>query len=210
MRTQLTKIKSYFDAMVGKARISISGILKVIVRWRYFLVAVVVMAIFSIIFGLLSIGSLEVNMLFSRLPIVDKFDIVNRSIVRVFSNSTTFSGVLTGIIIILQGLAMALLVFNIRRQRENNKIITSTNIRGRVGESAVASVIAMLGLGCSACGTSLLLPLLALISSSAAFLGAATTTVSLIAIGFLLYSLVNMGYTAYVFAEFSNKKDGHE
>lgn len=207
---QFTKIKSRFNTVVGKAKLSVSGILKVIVRWRYLLVAVVVMVIFSIIFGLLSMGSLEVNMLLSRLSIVDKLDIVNRSIMRVFSNSTTFSGVLTGIIIVLQGIAIALLAFNIRHQRENSKAMASSNIRGRVGESAAASVIAMLGLGCSTCGTSLLLPLLALVSSSAAFLGAATTLVSLIAIGFLLYSLANMGYTAYVFAEFSNKKDGYE
>ena len=196
-RLQSLFTKLFWISFAENTKLSIIGTMRVVLKWQYALTAIVVILLFSMIFGVLVVGTFEWSLLVSALPVEDKFDILIRGVIRIFGYIESFSDVLILAVVILQGITISLLVFNIRQQRKSDK--ERNAMANRVGESTVASLIATLGLGCSACGTSLIIPLVSLISSSAVFLGTVTTAIVVIALLLLLHSAWKMGHGAYMF-----------
>lgn len=178
-------------------KLSVAGVIRVLSKWNYALIALATIFVFSMVFGVLSVGTSEWNLLMSGLPLADKFAILTRGVVRVFTHIESPSDLLLITVVVLQGIAIALLAYTISQQRQSAR--QQSNIEDGTGESTVASLLATIGLGCSACGTSLAAPVISLISSSTVFLGIATTFVMFAAIALLLYSIRKMGHTAYIF-----------
>lgn len=197
---------SFFD----KTKLSLVGIGCVLRDWRYALTAAMVALALGILFSILSVGTTEWNLLLSRLPIGEKLSIMSDATIRLFADASTIEGALIIIVVILQGITIALLAFSIVATRQMQELRKTSG--RRLGESTFASAIATVGLGCSACGASLIIPLLSVISTSAVFIGTMTMLITALAIGLLLYSSWKMGFSAYATttATRTKKEETHE
>lgn len=204
LRTVFTKL--FWASLLDKTKLSLAGTAQVLMKWQYLLLAICVAAIFSMLFGVLSVGSAQWNLLVSALPVSDKLSILAEALVSVLQDVTSFAGFVVLLTVLLQGVLIALLVFTIKRQRKTQK--EREVISGSASQSTLATIVATLGLGCSACGTSLVIPLISFVSVSAAFLGAVMTVVALLAVALLLYSSWRMGYMAYMFMSIENSNKG--
>lgn len=102
------------------------------------------------------------------------------------------NGVLLLVLSLLQGIAIALLIYNFR----NNHQVDKRAVTG----SGIATLASIIGLGCVPCGTSLLVPLIALIFSSSSYmlLNTANLLVLLLASVLSVYSIYKMGLIAHV------------
>lgn len=189
--------KQTWVLLYESVKVSVIGAVRVLGKLRYALIGLASMLILGAVFGVLSVGTSEWNLLISGLPLADKFAILSRGLVRVFTHNESLSDLLLPTVVVLQSITFALLAYTITQQRRYAKL--QTDAAGRTSESTVASLLATIGLGCSACGTSLIAPILGLISSSTVFLGVATTLIMIAAIALLTYSIRKMGQTAYMF-----------
>lgn len=197
----LTKI--YWHSLLDKTKLSLLGCLRVLIKWPYLLLALLTIIIFGAFFGVLAIGSSEWNLLTSSLPIKDKLDILTQACIRFFSQVPSVYDAMLVAVVVLQGITIALLAYTLNQQRKSKKEQDKSS-SARVRETTAASFIATLGLGCSACGTSLIIPLLSLLSTSAIFLGAITTVIVVVALLLLLHSSWQMGYQAFAFTSVNN------
>lgn len=204
------KVQDHWASFLNKTSLSLVGIARVIRRPAYAGIALCVVGVFATVMAIFLNGTTEWNLLLSSLPLGDKMDIMGRVWVRFFENIPTVQGILVSIAIILQGLTIATLVFNIKKERETNK--RYGNSMNRINQSTFATLLTTLSLGCSTCGGSLLIPLLSVVSTSTAFLGTMTILITVLAINVLLYSLWRLGYGAYAHTSmesFLNKENSN-
>lgn len=200
--------KLFWTSLIDRTKLSVIGVWRVLSKWRYILIAVVVSILFAILFSILSVGTTEWQLLLSKLPFMEKMGIIGEALIRFVRDATTATGLLSIVVVILQGITISLLVFSIVRERETKQKYGKT--ANCFGESLVASIVATLGLGCSTCGASLIIPLLSLISASAIFIGAMTTIIIVVAMALLMYSSWKMGYAAYAYTSVENLSDNKE
>jgi K+-sensing histidine kinase KdpD len=146
-------VRQTFISFWDKTLLAATGVGRVVRIWQYALLALVVFAIFGVIMTLSSKGTTEWSLLISSLPLSEKLHILLEACGRLFTNIVSVTGAITFAVSILQGLIIATITYNIRNQE-----VVSSN---RIGESTLASIAMVIGLGCSSCGTSLLVPLLA-------------------------------------------------
>lgn len=203
-------MKLFWASFFDKIKLSLVGIGRVLRDWRYALTAAMVALALGILFSILSVGTTEWNLLLSRLPIGEKLSIMSDATIRLFADASTIEGALIIIVVILQGITIALLAFSIVAARHIQELRKTSG--RRVGETTFASAVATIGLGCSACGASLIIPLLSVISTSAVFIGTMTMLITTLAIGLLLYSSWKMGFSAYATttATRTKKEETHE
>ena len=203
-------MKLFWASFFDKTKLSLVGIGRVLRDWRYALTAAMVALALGILFSILSVGTTEWNLLLSRLPIGEKLSIMSDATIRLFADASTIEGALIIIVVILQGITIALLAFSIVAARHMQELRKTSG--RRVGETTFASAVATIGLGCSACGASLIIPLLSVISTSAVFIGTMTMLITTLAIGLLLYSSWKMGFSAYATttATRTKKEETHE
>ena len=132
------------------------------------------------------------SLLGSGLSVGDKLQTVglmSQSMFRSFVED--FSGLLLLAVALLQGVAIAVLIFTARRNKKMDAKVA--------GRSGIALVAATIGLGCVPCGTSLLIPIMTLVfsSSAPAMLGTANTIILAVALGLTIYSVYTVGQVAY-------------
>ncbi len=168
------------------------GIVGVIRQFRYAMAAVGLAFLFAtLIYFFIEIGFYG-PLLSSGLSVVDKVTIVVSMVGEMLTGLvTTVGGALLAVVALMQGVAFAVMIYNIRR---NKKFDTRT-----VGRGGVAMLATALGLGCVPCGTSLLMPIVALFFSSSAYAAAntASTVVLVVASVLSVYSLYTLGGVAY-------------
>jgi hypothetical protein len=94
------------------------------------------------------------------------------------------------IVAILQGWLIAVLIFVIKYNRSIDK--------NTIGGSLFATILATIGLGCVACGTSLLVPIVGLFASSSASVITKSLTTPILALSILItvFSLYRVGLQA--------------
>ena len=131
-------------------------------RPLYLLLALVISVIFyEIVYWFLNIGLIQFLFTSSVLSLEHKINIVISSYTAIFAAPFSPLLLLTFVVSLLQGASVAGLVFIIRRERALNKDVTKS-----LGSAGIAGMLSVLGLGCTACGTSLVTPLLAVFISS--------------------------------------------
>lgn len=122
----------------------------------YFVLAAVVSIIFyEFIFWFLNLGLLQYLLTSPFLTIVDKLQMLVGSYSGIFTRPLSPLALTLFAVSIFQGIAVAALVYSIHKER--------TMQRGFIkefGGAGVAGVFSVLGLGCAACGTSLVTPIL--------------------------------------------------
>lgn len=185
-------MKKKAKAFKDKLPLAFEGIKSVLVRPQYGAVALWLAFAFAIlIYFFIQIGFYG-PLYGSRLPVSDKLSVFVSMIGQMASGFfTSVDGFLLLVVSLLQGVAFALMIYTMRR---NKKIDAGT-----VGGGGIAMFAAALGLGCVPCGTSLIMPIATLLFSSSAYAAANAASLVVLVIAFILsvYSVYRLGYIAY-------------
>ena len=187
-------------------KLALSGIGKILSLPRYLLLAVVLSLLFALIIFFAINANFYGPLMMSRLPILDKISLVGAMFVDIFKQGfISPNGALLLMVSILQGLSITVVIFTAKKNKRNEQAVTK-----QVGLSGLASVAAAIGLGCVPCGTSLILPLVAVFFSGATVATAATvasTLVLILALLLSLFSLYKSGQVAFMYTELAKQGD---
>lgn len=122
----------------------------------YILLSLGVSVIFyEIIFWFLNLGLFQYLLTTPYLNLLDKLGIVVGSYTGIFTQPYSALAITLFVVSIIQGLAVSSIVYTIRQERQTNGDL----IKG-LGGTGIAGFLSVLGLGCAACGTSLVTPIL--------------------------------------------------
>lgn len=189
---QLGIMASFFQRWVSNWRSAIIGVWFVVKRPKWLILAFILAFTISLIIYFSINYSFYWPLLASGLPIASKLSVVGMMISgMVASYWADLNGILLFVVSLLQGLAIAILIYTIRRNRQLDA--------GIAGRSGMALVLATLGLGCVPCGTSLLVPVMTILfsSSAPALIGMANSLILVGALILTVYSLYKTGLVAY-------------
>lgn len=129
---------------------------------EYLLLAAVSSFLFyELIFWFLNMGLAQYLFTSPYLTIFDKVGVVVGSYAGVLTYPFSGLGVALFLVSIIQGATISSIVYMIRRDRKTNKE-TLRNLRG----TGLVGLLSVLGLGCAACGTSLVTPILTFLFAS--------------------------------------------
>ena len=182
------------------------GIGKILRLPRYLLLAVVLSLLFALIIFFAINANFYGPLMMSRLPILDKISLVGAMFVDIFKQGfISPNSALLLMVSTLQGLSITVVIFTAKKNKRNEQAVTK-----QVGLSGLASVATAIGLGCVPCGTSLILPLVAVFFSGAAAATAATvasTLVLILALLLSLFSLYKSGQIAFMYTELAKQEE---
>lgn len=200
-------MKHRFSSLRHASLAALSGIGQVLRQPRYAAGALVGALGFAWLIFLLTNGGFYGALLMSRLPLVDKLSVIGTMFAEIARQAaTSLTGALLVLVSVLQGISLALIIFTARHNKRNQQTTQ------QLGLSGVASVAAAIGLGCVPCGTSLILPIVAVFFSGAAAASAATvasTIVLVIALGLSLFSLYRSGQIATIYITLAQQEEHH-
>ena len=186
---------------------ALSGISQVLRQPRYAVGALVGALGFAWLIFLLTNGGFYGALLMSRLPLIDKLGVIGTMFIEIARQAaTSLTGALLVLVSILPGISLALIIFTAQHNKRNQQTTQ------QLGLSGIASVAAAIGLGCVPCGTSLILPIVAVFFSGAAAASAATvasTIVLIIALGLSLFSLYRSGQIAAIYITLAQQEEHH-
>ncbi|OYX42410.1 hypothetical protein B7Y94_03450 [Candidatus Saccharibacteria bacterium 32-49-12] len=122
----------------------------------YLLLAAVSSILFyELIFWFLNLGLLQYLLTSPFLSIGDKVGMLVGSYSGIFTSPVSWLALTLFAVSIFQGVAVAALVYSIRKERSDRR-----GFLRDLGGTGVAGILSVLGLGCAACGTSLITPIL--------------------------------------------------
>lgn len=200
-------MKHRFSSLRHASLAALSGIGQVLRQPRYAAGALVGALGFAWLIFLLTNGGFYGALLMSRLPLVDKLSVIGTMFAEIARQAaTSLTGTLLVLVSVLQGISLALIIFTARHNKRNQQTTQ------QLGLSGIASVAAAIGLGCVPCGTSLILPIVAVFFSGAAAASAATvasTIVLIIALGLSLFSLYRSGQIAAIYITLAQQEEHH-
>lgn len=182
------------------------GIGKILSLPQYLLLAVVLSLLFALIIFFAINANFYGPLMMSRLPILDKVALLGTMFIDIFKQGfTSPNGALLLMVSLLQGLSITVVIFTAKKNKRSEQAVTK-----QVGLSGLASVATAIGLGCVPCGTSLILPLVAVFFSGAAAATAATvasTLVLVLALLLSLFSLYKSGQIAFMHTELAKQEE---
>lgn len=120
-----------------------------------FLAAGVSILFYEFIFWFLNLGLLHYLLTTPYLSIGDKMSMLAGSYSGIFTVPLSLLSLTLFAVSIFQGVAVSALVYSIRQERSARR-----GMLKEFGGTGVAGVLSVLGLGCAACGTSLVTPIL--------------------------------------------------
>lgn len=174
-----------------KALLSAKTVWWVLRQWRYSLLALgVAFLFFELIYWLFNLSTFTTVVGSGNLTLLEKARFVFDPLWSLFSTNGAYTATLMILVSLIQGVNIAVLTYTIRHQQ---KVDTAV-----LGGSTFVSLLAIIGLGCPSCGTSLLTPILAIfISGSTVALSESITRISLpIALLIGVYGLYAIGLKA--------------
>lgn len=187
-------------------KLALSGIGKILSLPQYLLLAVVLFLLFALIIFFAINANFYGPLMMSRLPILDKVALLGTMFIDIFKQGfISPNGALLLMVSTLQGLSITVVIFTAKKNKRSEQSVTR-----QVGLSGLASVAAAIGLGCVPCGTSLILPLVAVFFSGAAAATAAavaSTLVLILALLLSLFSLYKSGQIAFMYTELAKQEE---
>ena len=185
---------------------AMTGVGKILSLPPYLLLAIVLFVLFALIIFFAINANFYGPLMMSRLPILDKISLLGTMFIDIFKQGfSSINGALLLVVSLLQGLSITVVIFTAKKNKRSEQSVTR-----QVGLSGLASVAAAIGLGCVPCGTSLILPLVAVFFSGAAAATAATvagTIVLIIALLLSLFSLYKSGQIAFIYTELAKQEE---
>lgn len=202
-----TLMKHRLSSLRHASLAALIGIGQVLRQPRYAVGALVGALGFAWLIFLLTNGGFYGALLMSRLPLIDKLGVIGTMFIEIARQAaTSLTGALLVLVSMLQGISLTLIIFTARHNKRNQQTTQ------QLGLSGIASVAAAIGLGCVPCGTSLILPIVAVFFSGAAAASAATvasTIVLIIALGLSLFSLYRSGQIAAIYITLAQQEEHH-
>ncbi len=194
-------LRHYKESTIAALR----GIGRLLLLPRYATLTVGVFLLFAGAIFLAINAQFYGSLFLSRLPFLDKLVLLGTMYAELFRQSiTTLNGALLLLVSAMQGLSLSVVIFTSRRNKRDQA--TTAN---QLGLSGLASVAAAIGLGCVPCGTSLILPIIALFFSGAAAATAANIASGIILVAALILSIVSLyksGQIAYIYTTLSKQE----
>lgn len=121
----------------------------------FFLAAVVSVVFYEFIFWFLNLGLLHYLLTSPFLTVGDKLEMIIGSYSNIFHLPLSPLALTLFAVSIFQGIAVAALVYSIKKERAMQR-----GLLKEFGGTGIAGALSVLGLGCAACGTSLVTPIL--------------------------------------------------
>jgi hypothetical protein len=141
-----------------KAHLSLKTTRKILSRWRYCLLALLVaIVMFELLYWMLNLKLFSTLMFSPALGVSDRFWLLTDPLREVFTNNGMIVGISIVLLSLIQGVTIAVIVFSVRNSK--NGMLKS------FGGASAAGLLGALGLGCPSCGTSLITPIVALFVS---------------------------------------------
>ena len=182
------------------------GIGKTLSLPQYALLALALFLLFALIIFFAINANFYGPLMMSRLPILDKAALLGTMFIDIFKQGfSSLNGALLLVVSLLQGLSITVVIFTAKKNKRSEQSVTR-----QVGLSGLASVAAAIGLGCVPCGTSLILPIVALFFSGAAAASAAhiaSTIVLVVALFLSLFSLYQSGQIAFIYVASAKQEE---
>ena len=178
------------------------GISRLLLIPQYFLLA----AVTSLIFALVIFFAINANfygpLMMSQLPFLDKIALLGAMLSDIFTQGfTSINGALLIVVSVLQGISIAAVTFTAKKNKVEEKTVTR-----QVGFSGIESVAAAIGLGCVPCGTSIILPIVAIFFSGATAANIASTIVLTLALLLSIFSLYKSGKIVFMYTELAKQE----
>lgn len=128
---------------------------------RYGLMAMVTAWLFfELVYWAFNMSALRTVLVSTAVPFADKLAVLTSPFTAIFDASGVATGTVMVLLAIVQGMNVALLAYIMSEQRTINA--------KAVGGGSLVGILALIGLGCPACGTSLVTPLVAMVASGSA------------------------------------------
>ncbi len=172
-----------------KLQVASTGFRRVLRRPRYVILAAVLSVVFlEFIFWLNNLPMLQYILTVPTLSLAVKMQFLASTYTSVWQSSSSPLAISLLVLSLIQGATLSILIYIVRHQRADTAALKA------VGNSSLASILATLGLGCAACGTSLITPILVLLFSSSSIVlaervGAIVTVAGMVAGLYALYSI---------------------
>lgn len=144
-------------SLPARIRLSLVSVVKLLyLKPAYFLLAATVSIVFyQFIFWFLNLGLLQYLLTSPFLTIGDKLELLIGSYSGVFRLPISPLAITLFAVSVIQGITVAALVYTVRRERSKQR-----GLMKDFGGTGIAGALSVLGLGCAACGTSLVTPVL--------------------------------------------------
>lgn len=144
-------------SLPARIRLSLVSVVKLLyLKPAYFLLAATVSIVFyQFIFWFLNLGLLQYLLTSPFLTIGDKLELLIGSYSGVFRLPISPLAITLFAVSVIQGITVAALVYTVRRER-----LMQRGLMKDFGGTGIAGALSVLGLGCAACGTSLVTPIL--------------------------------------------------
>lgn len=144
-----------------KLKLSLQTIGWVLSKWQYALLALATAFLFfELIYWMFNFGVLFTILGSGGVSVAEKINVLMSPIGSIVTSSGAFVASLMVVLSLLQGINIAVLTFTIRHQKKIDPSL--------LGGSTFVGLLALIGLGCPACGTSLITPVVALFVSTSA------------------------------------------
>ena len=160
-------------------------------QWRYALLALgAAFMFFELIYWLFNTSVLRIVLASANLSMLEKLHFVVNPLWSLADTNGVYTAILMIAISLVQGQSIAALVYTLRHQQKFDAVAISGG--------SVAGFLAIIGLGCPACGTSLVTPIVAIfVSGSAIAVSESITHIALpLALLVGLYGLYAIGLKA--------------
>lgn len=181
-------MKDRLSLVIAKLQLSISAVVWLLSKWRCAGLALLIAVLFfELIYWLFNFRVLSTIIFSGNVSLVEKLQVLVSPVQSIGAATGGFLLTFMLLLALVQGILLAGLIYIIRQQRKlDDKLVSG---------SSFATLFAIIGLGCPACGTSLVTPVVALfISGSAVTVSQQITLVATpLALGIGLYGLYAIG-----------------
>ncbi len=181
-------MKNRYEFLKIKARLSLKTVMWIMSKWRYAIAALLIsIFFFELIYWVFNLNIFWSVISSTKISLFDKLSFMASPLESVVQLSGYASAITMMLLSITQGISIAILIFIIRHQKKVDSEM--------VGRSSLIGILAIIGLGCPACGTSLLTPIIAIfVSGSAVTVSEQITIITLpIALLISIYGLYTLG-----------------
>lgn len=200
----LTRLKDLFLQTLDQIKLGGIGISYLLGFKKYLLLFIFGWLFFLFFLTFFKDGSGNFALLFSGISAGQKLGLLWRVLLGCFGNFLSLYGLSLVLLSLLQGLAIALMVYAWRHKNKDQALSTAST-------STVASALGFVALGCPSCGISLLTPLLSTLAGASAGVLAEKvgTFLTIIAFILLFYSVFRLGYLVFILVSAKKYKEKH-
>lgn len=199
------KYKKFWTNLADKASFALVGFQYLLKKPKYLACFGVFTLVLLYILAQLQDSGVNWGLLWSGLPFGKKMIALGSTFASIGKCFTSLSGLLLVLLALMQSLCVLGIIFAIRHRQKDAAI-------DHASTGSIASILAIVTLGCPTCGVTLLTPILTMFAGAGAVALAKRLGIILMILAFilLLYTLIQLGYLIFVNVSTEHTKEQHE